>query len=78
MPRFFFHIRCRQHLIPDRVGADLPVDADLSRCAAEFARDPLRRARSSLMADPDCLIEVVDERRQPLLRLPLANMPEDG
>lgn len=77
MPRFFFHIRCRQHFIPDRVGTDLPVGADLARCASAFARDPLRQAQPSFIGDRDCLIEVADERREPLMRIRLADMPRE-
>lgn len=59
MARYFFSIRVRDRVLPDREGVDLPQDADPKECALYLARK--LRADDALASDLDgCFVEVKD------------------
>lgn len=59
MPLYFFSIRVRDRLLPDREGVDLPAGTDPVACATFLAR----KLRASLSIENNlagCFVEVAD------------------
>lgn len=59
MARYFFSIRVRDRVLPDREGVDLPDGADPKACALYLARK-LRLDREIASDLAGCFVEVTD------------------
>ena len=74
MARYFFSIRVRDRLLPDREGVDLPAGSDPRQCALYLARK--LRAEKVLSSDLDgCFVEVNDSAGAHVALIPV---PEDS
>lgn len=73
MPRYFFEFENASSSVPDLVGRDLPdglaAKAEAARVAAELAANEAVEGRAPTYE----WIEVVDECRRPVVRLPVAD-----
>lgn len=74
MRRYFFNFESDHSSVADLVGRCLPDDAaarsEAAKVAADLATDHALEGRSP----PYRWIEVIDDRRRPVVRLPIADV----
>jgi hypothetical protein len=76
MPRYFFHLRCREKTVSDPSGADL-LDPDQAwEAARSTARQLMKTEAAPDMHWLSCHFEVVDEVGETVFELPFAEVVE--
>ena len=77
MTRYFFSIRVRDRVLPDREGVELPEDADPRECALFLARK--LRSEGGLTSDlSGCFVEVKNDAGAHLALIPVPGSEEEA
>jgi hypothetical protein len=71
VPRYFFSVRYRERVLPDRDGVELGSDVDLRSCASYLARRLQAEGGITELQFPGCVVEVADAGGKVLLSVPL-------